>query len=88
VEDFLQGEELSMHALSDGNDYRLFPGGRDHKPIGDGDTGPNTGGMGSVVSTSWRPTSELTGLAARVVEPALAALASQGTPFRGLLYPV
>jgi phosphoribosylamine---glycine ligase len=87
VEDFLQGEELSLHALSDGHDYRLFPGGRDHKPIGDGDTGPNTGGMGTVVSTSWRPSSELAGLAARVVEPALAALASQGTPFRGLLYP-
>jgi phosphoribosylamine--glycine ligase len=86
IEDFLVGEEVSFFALCDGVNALPFGSAQDHKRVGDGDTGPNTGGMGA-----YSPAPLLTpALEARVmreiVEPTLAAMAAAGTPYRGVLY--
>jgi phosphoribosylamine--glycine ligase len=86
IEEFLTGEEASFFALTDGTTIIPFGSAQDHKRVGDGDTGPNTGGMGA-----YSPASVLTpDLEARVmdeiVRPTVAAMAEQGTPFSGILY--
>jgi len=86
VERQLIGREASLMAICDGSTALALPAARDHKRAGDGDTGPNTGGMGA-----YSPLPDLgTEEAARLVEvfhrPALAEMARRGTPFRGLLY--
>lgn len=86
IEEFLEGEEVSLFALSDGQEVRLFGSAQDHKRVGDGDTGPNTGGMGA-----YSPATVLTPeLEARtfheIIEPTIAGLAARGTPFVGMLY--
>lgn len=86
VEEYMEGEELSMFALCDGTDAILMAAAQDHKRLHDGDTGPNTGGMGaySPVSTD---TPELRArVLDAIVRPALAALRDMGSPFRGLMY--
>jgi phosphoribosylamine---glycine ligase len=86
VEEFMEGEELSVFALSDGFDVLPMLPSQDHKRIGEGDTGPNTGGMGAYAPVS-RVTPELVERVTReVLAPTVAALASEGRPFRGLLY--
>jgi phosphoribosylamine---glycine ligase len=87
IEDFLTGREVSLHAFCDGNTAVLFPPAQDHKQIGTGGTGPNTGGMGTYAPVPWMKPALLRTAQATVVEPVLAGLAAQGTPFRGLLYP-
>ncbi|WP_413207384.1 phosphoribosylamine--glycine ligase [Rhodospirillum sp. A1_3_36] len=80
------GEELSLHVLSDGRDYRLLPPVCDYKRLDEGDTGPNTHGMGAVASThvdAWRL---LDGLSTAVVEPTLDILVRRGHGFTGVLY--
>jgi phosphoribosylamine--glycine ligase len=86
IEEFLDGEEASFFVLTDGSAIVPFGSAQDHKRVGEGDTGPNTGGMGA-----YSPASILTpALEERVldeiVRPTLAALAEQGTPYSGLLY--
>jgi phosphoribosylamine--glycine ligase len=86
VEAFLRGEEASVFAVTDGTDYILLASAQDHKRVGDGDTGPNTGGMGA-----YAPAPIVTsGVEARVrreiVEPTLAGMRAEGMPFRGVLY--
>ena len=86
IETFLDGEEVSLFALSDGTRVVAFGSAQDHKRVGDGDTGPNTGGMGA-----YSPARVLTpGLEeaamARIVRPTVAAMAARGTPFVGVLY--
>jgi phosphoribosylamine--glycine ligase len=86
IEEFMAGEEASLFALSDGRDVVAFGSAQDHKRVGDGDTGPNTGGMGA-----YSPARVLTpALEARamaeIVEPTVAALAAAGTPYVGVLY--
>jgi phosphoribosylamine---glycine ligase len=85
VEELLEGEELSVFALSDGSRVVPLGAARDYKRIGEGDTGPNTGGMGA-----YSPVDDVeTGVAALVStihEPVVAELARRGTPFTGLLY--
>jgi len=86
VEERLRGPEASVIALCDGRLALALPAARDHKRLGDGDTGPNTGGMGA-----YSPLPDVDdGLVAEVVarfhRPALAELARRGTPFRGALY--
>jgi phosphoribosylamine--glycine ligase len=87
IEDFLAGREISIHAFCDGTSAMLFPPAQDHKQIGDGGTGPNTGGMGTYAPVPWMKPELLRATKATVVEPVLAGLAAQGTPFRGVLYP-
>ena len=88
IEEFLDGEEVSFFALCDG-DTRILPlvAAQDHKRVGDGDTGPNTGGMGAY---SPAPVVDAgdggAGHGARSSEPTVAAMAARGAPFRGVLF--
>jgi len=86
IEEFLRGEEASVLAFVDGERVMPMPAAQDHKAIGEGDTGPNTGGMGA-----YSPAPIITpDLEARVVreilEPVVQAMASEGRPYRGVLY--
>ncbi len=86
IEEYMTGEEISYFALTDGTNFLLMPGAQDHKRIGEGDVGPNTGGMGAYAPVSI-DTAELRDRVARdILEPTLAALRDAGAPFRGLLY--
>jgi phosphoribosylamine--glycine ligase len=86
IEEFLEGEEASLFALVAGGRAVLFGTARDYKRVGDGDQGPNTGGMGSV-SPAPALTPELTARAMReIVEPTVTAMVEAGTPFEGFLY--
>ena len=86
VEDFIEGEELSVLALTDGEQLALLPAAQDHKRLGDGDTGPNTGGMGAYCPVSIATDGLLERLRRRVLEPALQELAARGAPYQGVLY--
>jgi phosphoribosylamine---glycine ligase len=86
VEEFLEGEELSVFALADGRDALLMMPAQDHKRIGEGDTGPNTGGMGAYAPVSITTDALLEDVHRRIITPTLAALHADGHPFRGLLY--
>jgi len=86
VEEFLEGEEASVLVLTDGTRWLLFPPARDHKRIGDGDVGPNTGGMGACAPARVPSAAEAQRIARRVVDPLLRALREAGTPFQGVLY--
>jgi phosphoribosylamine--glycine ligase len=86
IEECLVGDEVSLFALCDGAHAIPFGAAQDHKRAGEGDTGPNTGGMGAF-SPPPALTPALAEVAmARIVRPALAELARQGTPFRGILF--
>ena len=86
VEEFLTGEELSILALTDGEQVMLLPASQDHKRIGEGDTGPNTGGMGAYTPVSVAEQALLERADREIIRPVLAELASRGTPYRGVLY--
>ena len=86
VEERLEGREASLIALCDGRDAIALPIARDHKRLGDGDTGPNTGGMGAYSPLPDLPDTDADGLIGRFHLPILAELARRGTPFRGALY--
>jgi phosphoribosylamine---glycine ligase len=86
IEEFMAGEEASLFALCDGRTVRLFGTAQDHKRVGDGDTGPNTGGMGAY-SPAPVMTPQLTARTmAEIVEPTARALAAVGTPYVGVLF--
>lgn len=86
VEEFMEGEEISIFAICDGQHSRLMIGAQDHKRLNDGDLGPNTGGMGAYAPVSL-DTSVLQELVKiRIVDRTLAALRDAGAPFTGLLY--
>ena len=86
IEAFLEGEEVSLFVLTDGKDILPFGSAQDHKRVGDGDTGPNTGGMGAY-SPARVLTPELEARALdEIVRPTVAAMAAAGTPFSGVLY--
>ena len=86
IEDCLEGEEASLFALVDGAHVLEFGTAQDHKRAGDGDTGPNTGGMGAYAPAPCM-TPELTARAmAEIVRPTIAGMAAEGSPYRGVLY--
>jgi phosphoribosylamine--glycine ligase len=86
VEEHLEGEELSLLALCDGENAIPLASARDYKRIGDGDQGPNTGGMGSVSPVPDIDAAAATEICAAVHQPVLEELARRGTPFHGVLY--
>jgi phosphoribosylamine--glycine ligase len=86
VEEGMTGPEVSLLAISDGTRIARFPAARDYKPIGDGNTGPNTGGMGSVSPVPDVPDSLADDLLERVHRPVVAEMARRGAPFTGVLY--
>ncbi|MEE9273695.1 MAG: phosphoribosylamine--glycine ligase [bacterium] len=86
IEERLEGEEASFLAFVDGERALPLPSAQDHKPIGEGDTGPNTGGMGAYSPAPVLPPAMEKRAMAEVIEPAVRALAARGTPYRGVLY--
>ncbi|MEQ1855788.1 MAG: phosphoribosylamine--glycine ligase [Longimicrobiales bacterium] len=86
IEECMQGEELSVFAVTDGVRSVILVPAQDHKRVGDGDTGPNTGGMGAYAPVSLATPDLLEKARTQVFEPTLAALAKEGNPFTGLLY--
>jgi len=86
IEEYLEGEEASFFALTDGETILPFGSAEDHKRVGEGDTGPNTGGMGAFSPASVLTTELEARVMAEIVRPTLDALAAQGTPYSGILY--
>jgi len=86
VEEFLDGPEVSLFCVTDGAAVRPLLPAQDFKRAGDGDTGPNTGGMGAYAPLDWAPSSLVEDVLGSVVGPTLAELDRRGTPFAGLLY--
>jgi len=86
LEEFMEGEELSLFAITDGKRAIPLLAAQDHKRLLDGDFGPNTGGMGAYAPTSVAPPELTRQIMGEIIEPTLAAMRSEGCPFRGLLY--
>ena len=86
IEEFLDGYELSMFAICDGKDFILLPAAQDHKRIGDGDTGPNTGGMGAYAPTPLVDDALYEKVKERVIRPTLKGMQEEGAPFEGVLF--
>ncbi|MEM6596986.1 MAG: phosphoribosylamine--glycine ligase [Cyanobacteria bacterium P01_C01_bin.69] len=86
IEEFLTGQEVSVLAVTDGETIRPLLPAQDHKQVGEGDTGPNTGGMGAYAPTPVMPSELLARVEAEVLEPTLAALKSRGIDYCGVVY--
>ena len=86
IEETLSGREVSLLLFSDGKDFRLMPAARDHKRVGESDTGPNTGGMGSITDGSVLDDAMRDNIVRDIVEPTLQGARDEGFPFRGLLF--
>ena len=86
VEEYLDGPEVSLFALTDGSSVVPLLPAQDFKRIGDGNEGPNTGGMGAYAPLPWAPPGLVEEVTERVLRPTVAEMARRGTPFAGLLY--
>lgn len=86
LESYLDGPEVSLFSLVDGQTVVPMLAAQDFKRVGDGDTGPNTGGMGAYAPLPWLPDDLYRQLVSQIVEPVAAELVARGTPFQGLLY--
>lgn len=86
IEDFLSGEEVSVHAITDGRTILTLPTSQDHKRVFDNDEGPNTGGMGAVSPSSRLDAEGVARVERDIMLPTLNALARQDRPYRGVLY--
>jgi phosphoribosylamine--glycine ligase len=86
IEEFLDGEEASFFALSDGRNVLPLATAQDHKRVGDGDTGPNTGGMGAYSPAPVMTPAMVERTLAEIIRPTVAAMAARGTPFKGVLF--
>jgi len=87
IQEFLEGMEISLHALCDGKMAKLFPTSQDHKRALDGDAGLNTGGMGTYSPTPFLNDAELAETGRKILEPFMRGCAAEGIDFRGILYP-
>jgi len=86
IEEYLDGPEVSLFAICDGTNILPFDPAQDFKRVGDGDTGPNTGGMGAYTPLPWAPADLTEQVVATVIRPTIEEMARRGTPFVGLLY--
>ncbi len=87
IQEFLEGVEVSMHALCDGRTAKIFPTSQDHKRALDGDRGLNTGGMGTYSPTPFLTDAQLADTARQVLEPFMRGCVAEGIDYRGILYP-
>ncbi|MDQ0222093.1 phosphoribosylamine--glycine ligase [Streptococcus moroccensis] len=86
IEEFLEGEEFSLFAFANGDQYYIMPTAQDHKRAYDGDKGPNTGGMGAYAPVPHLPQSLVDKAVATIVEPVLKGMIAEGRPYLGILY--
>jgi phosphoribosylamine--glycine ligase len=87
IQEYLEGIEVSLHALCDGQTAKIFPTSQDHKRALDGDLGLNTGGMGTYSPTPFLNDAQLAEVAKKVLEPFMRGCGAEGIDYRGLLYP-
>ena len=87
IEEFLTGPEISTHAFSDGVSCQVFPSSQDHKRVGEGDTGLNTGGMGTIAPVPFVTEGLMAEVKSRIILPTLVNMEHEGSPFAGILYP-
>ncbi|MSU74036.1 phosphoribosylamine--glycine ligase [Candidatus Kaiserbacteria bacterium] len=87
IEEYLDGPEISIHALTGGTTHVLFPASQDHKRALDGDQGKNTGGMGTIAPVPWVTPEIMASIESQVVIPTFEALKKRGVEFKGLLFP-
>ncbi len=86
LEEFLEGREVSLLMFADGKDFALMPPVRDHKRIGEGDTGPNTGGMGTITDSGLLTSAQSQQIIQDIIEPTLNGCIDEGFRFRGILF--
>ncbi|EAT83582.1 glycinamide ribonucleotide synthetase [Parastagonospora nodorum] len=86
IEEFLTGDELSILSFSDGKTIKSLPPAQDHKRIGDGDTGPNTGGMGTYAPTRIAPQDVLARIDKDILQPTIDGMRAEGFEFKGVLF--
>lgn len=86
IEEYLDGPEVSLFGISDGNTVLAMQPAQDFKRVSDGDLGPNTGGMGAYSPLPWAPTDIVEQTLIQVLKPTIAEMKARGTPFVGLLY--
>jgi phosphoribosylamine--glycine ligase/phosphoribosylformylglycinamidine cyclo-ligase len=86
IEEFLEGDELSILSFSDGTTLRSLPPAQDHKRIGDGDTGPNTGGMGTYAPTKIAPADVIERIHGQILQPTIVGMKAEGFAFVGVLF--
>lgn len=86
IEEYLDGDEISIFALCDGKDYRLLSPSQDHKKAGEGDTGKNTGGMGAYAPAPLADQNMIQMVENKVIVPTLNAMNKRGHPYKGVLY--
>ena len=86
IEEFLEGEEASFFALSDGETAIAFASAQDHKRVGDGDTGPNTGGMGAYSPAPVMTAAMAERVMTEIIHPTVAAMKAEGCPFKGVFF--
>lgn len=87
IEEFMVGPEISIHAFSDGKNYKMFPPSQDHKKIGEGDTGLNTGGVGTIAPLPFIHNDQMREIEKNIVASTLSGMQNDGAIYEGILYP-